>query len=176
MLPMVEYFEPAHLFRMAMVALLGVLAIYVEAAPLGVGTEAPPSPDLLFCIVACWCMRQPNSVPLLLVFVLGIFRDLLTDLPVGAGVLSLVAASEVLKIWRRRLSRAQFPSEWVAVSLTCLCMTALVWLLMTVTFAQPPAVLSLLQQCLYTIMAYPLFVLVLRWGLRLHWQPAAVAR
>ena len=35
---------------MILVAFLGMLAIYIEAAPLGVGTDAPPSPDLLLCV------------------------------------------------------------------------------------------------------------------------------
>ena len=171
-----DYLEPARLMRMALVLFLGVLAIYVEAAPLGVATGSPPSPDLLLCIVAYWSIRRPEAIPLPLVFLLGLMRDLLTDVPVGAGVLALVLISEGFKTWRRHLERTMFLTEWLAVAAASLAGSALVWLLIAITFAQPPYLTELLHQCLYTTMVYPFLVLVLRWGLRVGWNRTEPAR
>ena len=165
-----EYLEPARLFRMMLVGVMGMLAIYVEAAPLGVPVGAPPSPDLLLCIVAYWSIRRPGSIPLALVFALGLTRDLLTDVPVGAGVLSLLLVSEAFKKWRRHLARSMFLTEWLAVAAVSLAGTALVCILVALTFAQPPYLMGLLHQCLYTAMIYPFLVLILRWGLRVNWS------
>lgn len=171
-----DYLEPGRVMRMALVMFLGILAIYVEAAPLGVATGSPPSPDLLLCVIAYWSIRQPAAVPLLLIFVLGLMRDLLTDMPVGAGVLALILVSEGFKTWRRQIARSMFLTEWMAVAAASLAGTALVWLLVAITFVQPPYLTELLHQCLYTAMVYPFLVVVLRWGLRIGWTAPEVTR
>ena len=170
MLGLREYLEPARLMRMLAVCLLGILAIYIEAAPLGIPVDAPPSPDLLLCVVAYWSIRRPGSIPLPLVFALGLARDLMTDTPVGAGVLSLVLISEAFKAWRRTLARSIFLIEWVWVAASSVAGAALIFVLMALTFAQPPYLVGLLHQCIYTAMVYPLLALVLRWGLRISWS------
>lgn len=171
MMPAVrEFLEPARLMRMLAVSVLGMLAIYIEAAPLGIPVDAPPSPDLLLCVVAYWSIRRPGSIPLLLVFLLGLTRDLVTDVPVGAGVLSLVLISEGFKIWRRHLARSYFLIEWFWVAAAAVAGSALVCVLMALTFAQPPYLMGLLHQCIYTSMIYPFLALVLRWGLRIDWS------
>lgn len=170
MLAFREYFEPARLVRMMAVFVLGMLAIYIEAAPLGVPVDAPPSPDLLLCVVAYWSIRRPGSIPLMLVFLLGLTRDLVTDVPVGAGVLALVLISEGFKTWRRHLARLFFLIEWFWVAAASVAGTALVCLLMALTFAQPPYLMGLLHQSIYTSMIYPFLALVLRWGLRIDWS------
>jgi len=158
------------LLRIALVLVLGILAIYIEAAPLGLGPDAPPSPDLLLCIVVYWSIRQPDAIPIPVVFALGLMRDLLTDLPVGAGVLALVLISEGFKVWRRQLARSMFLTEWVALAAAALAGTALVWLLVVVTLAQPPYLTGLLHQCLFTAMIYPVLVVMMRWVLRIGWS------
>ncbi len=165
-----ELIEPGRLIRMALVTVLGILAIYVEAAPLGLGPDVPPSPDLLLCVVAYWSARRPEAIPLVLVFVLGLGRDLLTDVPVGAGVLSLVLVSEGFKVWRRHLARSMFLTEWLALGFAAIAGTALVWVLVVLTLAQPPYLVTLLHQGLCTAMIYPALVLVMRWGLRIGWS------
>ncbi len=165
-----DYLEPGRVFRMALASFLGVLAIYLEAAPLGIATGAPPSPDLLLCVVAYWSIRRPGSMPMLLVFILGLMRDLLTDVPVGAGVLTLILASEGFKVWRRHLQRTMFLTEWLSVGAVALASAALMWILVVMTFAQPPYLVALLHQCLYTAMVYPILVVILRWGLRVSWS------
>jgi rod shape-determining protein MreD len=167
----------ARLLRMALLSLLGFLAIFVEAAPLGVGPKAIPSPDLLFCIVAAIAVRRPGSAPLLLVFVLGLSRDLLTDLPVGLGALTLVLAAEGLKARSVTLRRRSVVIEWLAFAGIVLAMLAAQWAMVFVSFAQPPYLFDLLRQWVLTVLAYPLVVVTVRWIFRIGWKPQAkVAR
>ena len=58
-----EYLSPARMARIALLMLLGLLAIYAEAAPLGIGATARPSPDLLLCLVAYWAAAPPGLDP-----------------------------------------------------------------------------------------------------------------
>ena len=171
-----DYLSPGRWFRMALMATLAMCAIYAEAAPLGLGAGARPSPDLLLCVIAYWAVRRPGSTPMLLVFGLGLVRDLLTDLPVGAGALSLVLVAEALKRWRRALARSAFMLEWAVVALAALASTTLHWLLVVLMLAQPPYLFDLGLQCLYTAGAYPAIALIFRWLFRISWRkPEAVA-
>lgn len=172
---LLEYFEPGRLFRITLVVTLGIMMVYVEASPLGIGPDAPPSPDLLLCIVVFWSVRRPEAVPMVMVFALGLVRDMLTDVPIGAGALSLVLVAEVFKANRRYFARTSFLREWMALAFAAAAGSMFVWTLVLLTFAQPPFVSDLLHQCLYTAMIYPLFIFVLRWILRIGWSRVEMA-
>lgn len=171
-MPLLDHFSPSRLLQMALLAVLGLLAIFLETLPVGVSAQSQPSPDLLLCVVAYWAIRRPASAPALLIFALALMRDLLTDVPVGAGVLSLLIVSEVLKLRRRRFARTNFAVEWIAVALAAVASAALHWMLVVLTFAQPPYLSDLLNQSIYTMMAYPLLALFFRWGLQISWKRA----
>ncbi|MEM8698966.1 MAG: rod shape-determining protein MreD, partial [Pseudomonadota bacterium] len=94
--------------RMLMLACLGSLAVFLEAAPVDLSATGLLSPDLLLCVVAYWALRRPSATPLLLVFGLGLGRDLLTDAPLGAGALTLVLTAEILKQYRGWLRTRPF--------------------------------------------------------------------
>lgn len=162
------------ILRMALLVLLGLLAITLEAAPLGLGTAALPSPDLLYCLVAHWALRAPGAAPVLLVFSLGLARDLLTDLPVGLGALLLVFAAEALKAQRGTLARQPLVMEWLAVALGAAAMALALWLAVALTLAAPPSLALLAQQAGLTVAVYPLLTLALAWplGLRQAREPA----
>lgn len=169
-----EYLSLARIARIALLMLLGLLAIYAESAPLGLSATARPSPDLLLCLVAYWALRRPGSTPIMAVFALGLARDLLTDVPVGAGALTLVITAELFKAWRLPISRTVFPLEWGLVACAALGSALLQWVLVVVTLAQPPYLMALIHQSLYTAAVYPVVVLFLRWGLRITWRKREV--
>lgn len=168
-----ELIDPGRLARIGAMLCLGLLAVSVEVAPLGIGPSAPPSPDLLLCVVVYWTVRRPGSTPLLAVFGLGLVRDLLTDVPTGAGALSLVLAAEGIRHVRLRLARSSFLVEWLALAAAAFGTAALLWVLVALTLTQPPYVVALAHQSLYTIMAYPLIVAAFRWCLRISWRKGA---
>lgn len=171
----IDYLSPMRLARIALLIVLGLVAVYAEAAPMGIGATARPSPDLLLCVVAYWALRRPGSTPMIAVFALGLARDLLTDVPVGAGALSLVIAAETLKRVRLAIARGGILLEWFAVTLAALGTVAMQWFLVVLTLAQPPYLVALGMQVLITAAVYPLIVMVLRWGFRITWRKREVA-
>lgn len=150
----------------SLLALLGTFAVLIEAAPLGFTPGARPSPDLLFCIVAYWAVRRPAATPLLLVLALGLLRDFLTDVPVGAGALSLAIAAEVLRALSDRIIRHSVVVEWVAYALVAAAMLLAQWAMVLVTLMQPPYLTEILTQWLFTALFIPMVALTLRWILR----------
>lgn len=162
------WLSPARLAHVGFVLALGLVAVSVEAAPLGFEANAWPSPDLLFCIIAYWSLRRPEAVPLLAVFAAGLGRDLLTDAPVGAGALALVLAAEGLKAVERPLTRRHFGAEWLTIGGALAVVLLAQWLMVLLVLAHPPYLLELFQQWLITLALYPLLAAVFRWLFRVR--------
>lgn len=164
---MAGWFDPARLFGIAVMLAMGMAALFLEAAPLGLAADAQPSPDLVFLVVAYWSLRRPETAVLVAVFALALARDLLTDTPAGIGVLSLVLASEYLKAMAPALARWRFVAEWFVVAMTLLMVLALQWLTVLLLLAHPPYLSDLGHQWLASVALYPVLALVLRWLFRI---------
>ena len=163
-------FSAKRLLRAALFILLGLLAIVAEAAPLGHPAAAIPSPDLLFLVVAFFAIRRPGTGLMLVVFLLGLVRDLLTDAPVGAGALTLFLAAEGLRALSPTLRSASFATELLVVSAALAASLAVQWLLVVLTLLQPPPPVVLARQWALTIALYPVIALLLRWMFRIGWR------
>ncbi len=170
------WFSPARLIRIALLLVLGLIAIFVEAAPLGLSPDAYPSPDILFCVVAYWSIRRPGSAALIAVFALGLARDLITDAPAGAGVLTLVFASEFLKAVGPGLSRRSFATEWLLLAVMLALVIMAQWLIVLILLAHPPYLTDLAYQWLATMVLYPVLALVFRWLFRIGWRTGEPVR
>ena len=170
-----QWFAPRRLIRILVLVCLGLGAIFVEAAPLGLSADAYPSPDLLFCIVAFWSTRRPYVTVLPAIFILGLTRDLITDAPVGAGLLTLVFASEFLKALSNGLARRSFVTEYLLIALVSGVMTLAQWGIVLVLLAHPPYLSDLIYQWAATMGAYLCIVTVLRWIFRMRWPKPVLA-
>lgn len=165
-----NWFSVPRLFVIALLLALGMISVFIEAAPLGLAADAYPSPDLLFCVVAYWSTRRPEATALLAVFALALTRDLLTDVPVGAGALTLVLASEFLKSVAAGLSRRGFATEWLLLASLLALTLAAQWLVVLILLAQPPYLLDLGYQWLTTMALYPVLALIFHWLFRVRWR------
>lgn len=153
-----------------------MLAIALEAAPVGLTASARPSPDLVFCVVAYWAVRRPTATPALLVFAIGLVRDLMTDVPPGLGAVSLVLAAEILRLRALPLARQPVATEWGTIACVAVGMLAMQWLVLLMSFAQPPYIVDLGWQWFYTVLIHPIVALLLRWVVRLGWEHGDAAR
>jgi len=158
----------ARVVRTVLLTVVAGLAIALEAAPIGLSALALPSPDLVSCVVIVWVLRAPEAAPLILVFAIGVARDLLTDVPPGLGALSLVMAAELVRLRRATLVRRHFAFEWLWVGLALAAMMLLQWLGVLISLAQPPYLTDLAQVFVLTLALYPVVAVVCRWGLGLR--------
>ena len=158
-------------------AVAGTLGVVVEAAPLGLAAGSVPSPGLLACAVAAVAIRRPAAAAVLLVFALGLLRDLLTDVPPGAGALSLVLLSETLRAQSEMFRRRAFAIELVWVAACLLGMLALQYILVLLTLSQPPYLMGIVRQWALSVAVYPAVALALRWlaGIRWDTRPGSTA-
>lgn len=154
----------SRLSGLALVAVLGWLAIAVDISPLSGAARDWSLPDALFLILACLVLRRPALVPLPLVFALGLLRDLLAGAAVGVGALGLVVGIEILRTLAPRLRHRSLVMEWLQVVGVAAVALMVPVLLLWMSLADVPAFPDLAGRLIATAAGYPVAVALLRVG------------
>ena len=109
--------------------LFALLTIIFLSSPLPI----PGSTELLFAIIIntvfFWSLWCPSSMPVLSVFLIGIFMDLTGSSPLGISTLTLLLVYGITDYYRLCLTRLHFFVVWCVFSLIGSCIAILQWLL-----------------------------------------------
>ncbi len=152
---------------MAALFLGALVSLALQLAPLGLHAGARVSPDLVWCVVAYVALRRPDAAHPLLVFGVGLLQDMLATGPFGAGMLTLLLTSEFLRAQSRWLKRRPILIEWLVVAMAALAAIFVQWLMMTVSFGDPPALGELAPRLGLTVLAFPFVAAGYRYLLRI---------
>jgi rod shape-determining protein MreD len=152
----------------AALAAFGWAAVAIELAP----SVPRPAPDLLFCVVALWAIRRPAAAPLILAFLLGLGRDLVSGAPAGLGALALTLSAAALRSAGATLRRRNVIVEWAAVVAVAAAALLGQRLLLALTLAPAPGLGDLASRLAATALAWPVVVLALRLPARIGPAPA----
>lgn len=155
------------LVELGLLVFFAVVAVYAALLPLAPDSGMMP-PDLLYCLVIAWTLRSPKPLPVLLVAGIGLFADLMLGRPIGLGALGLILAAEFMRRRSGRLMGAPFPLEWIAAMVVFTLMLAGEQALLYLVFAAPAGLHDLIGHLIGTVIAYPVAVLALVWGLGLR--------
>jgi len=135
----------------AITVLLAMFSVMPARAP----EIAPVMPALVLIAVYFWSVFRPDLMPFWAIFLIGVFQDLLTGVPLGVGIVSLLLVHGYVGTQRRFFASATLPMLWVVFLLVAAVAIALNWLLsclVTGVLIDPsPAFL----QYLTTVAAYP---------------------
>lgn len=86
------------------------------------------SPGLTLMAIYCWSVWRPASLPYLAVFLIGMFEDLLRDLPIGLTALLLLIAQAAIRGQQRHIHNRTFDVFWFGFVLVALLYALLQWL------------------------------------------------
>src|SRR5579871_2834081 len=152
--------------RSAFPAACTSLLMLLTMMPLGVAEQAALLPAVALACVYFWSLFRPASMSPPVVFLLGLVLDLLGYLPLGVGVLTLLAVHGVALRFRQFLTRQGFLAVWLVFAGLAAGATALSWLLTMVLRFRLLPVGSALFQAVLAAALYPalaaLFVLAHR--------------
>lgn len=154
------------LFTLAVLAML-----FLRILPLPAEAGRLPGPDLLMCLCCAWVLRRPDHLPALLIAAAVLVEDMLLMRPPGLWAALMLVGTEFLR------SRAAFSreltllSEWGMVAVVMLAMLLAYRLTLTLTMLPQPGLGLTLIQFVFSVLAYPLVVGVLRLAFGLH-KPA----
>ena len=150
---------------------LALFLLFARLLPLGSEAGDLPGPDLLLCLIFAWTMRRPDYLPALLIAAVVLLEDMILLRPPGLWTALVVVASEFIR-GRVALTRElSFGVEWLLVAgLMVGLLLAYRMVFMLVLLPQPNFGFALVQ-VIWSVLCYPLVVLLSRYVLDLH-KPA----
>ncbi|MGO4916908.1 rod shape-determining protein MreD [Pseudogemmobacter sp. W21_MBD1_M6] len=155
------------IFRGLFVA-ASLLIIFVLLLPLDLSAGQLPGPDILICLTYAWVLRRPNYVPVLLIAAVFLVTDLLFMRPPGLLAGLVVMGSEFLRARESTSRELTFLLEWAMVGGVLIAVTLANRLFLLIVMVEQPALGLVLLQFLTTLLAYPVIVIISRYGLGLR--------
>jgi rod shape-determining protein MreD len=117
-------------------AVLALAAILPVGLPQW-GTLAPP---FLLIGVFYWSIVRPDLLPPTAAFLLGLFQDLLTGMPIGSGALIMVITQWTMRGQQRYLINRPFFLMWAAFGPVVMIAGVLDWLIYALLTFHPAPV------------------------------------
>jgi rod shape-determining protein MreD len=145
-----------------------LLIIFVLLLPLDLSAGQLPGPDILICLTYAWVLRRPNYVPVLLIAAVFLVTDLLFMRPPGLLAGLVVMGSEFLRARESTSRELTFLLEWAMVGGVLIAVTLANRLFLLIVMVEQPALGLVLLQFLTTLLAYPVIVIISRYGLGLR--------
>jgi len=119
---------------------LTFLMLLIGLLPLPIAGYSMAGPALVLISVYYWSVLRPDLMPLYAVFLIGLLRDLLLGMPLGATALVLLLVQAVVIGQRRFILGRPFWIFWLGFALTAPVALGVTWLLvMAVRGAYLPA-------------------------------------
>ncbi|MEJ0020928.1 MAG: rod shape-determining protein MreD [Acetobacteraceae bacterium] len=106
-----------------------VLLMLLTEAPFGINDQATLLPAVTLACVYFWSLFRPAAMPPPVVFLIGLLLDLIGYLPLGVGVLTLLAVHGLALRWRRMLTRQGFLTVWLVFAGFAAGAALLAWVL-----------------------------------------------
>lgn len=141
---------------------LGLVALwlFLRLLPLSTMPARLPGPDLMLCLCFAWVLRRPSYMPAPLVAVVFFVEDLLLMRPPGLWALLMLLGTEFLRGRQALLREFTFPAEWALVAGVGFAILVIERVVLVLTMVPQPALGQALLQMIFTMLAYPLVVLV----------------
>jgi len=151
--------------------LIASLSILFRLLPLSVPVDAWPRPDLLLPLTLAWVLRRPAHLPAIAIAVMFLIEDMFMMRPPGLWALLVLIGTEFLRRRHSVVREMHILLEWALVSAVIVAMFVANRLgLVIVISPRAPLDLSLVK-LVFTLLSYPLVVLVLQSVLRVR-KPA----
>lgn len=141
--------------RSLLPALVAFGLVLVAMVPLRLPDVAPVVPALVLVAVYYWAVHRPSLMPAWVVFLIGLFQDLLSGGPVGVGILSLLLVFALVESLRRIMSNASFAAVWLVFSVLAAAALGVGWVLTCLLEARLIDPEPLFFRYLTTLAVYP---------------------
>jgi len=136
--------------------LLGLLLVLIFRLPLRVEFLGMYMPYVSLIFVYYWVINGRRYVPFILVFLLGLFEDMVTMGPVGLNSIVLLVLAAGLFNQRRFFINQSFLVGWAGFCIICIGATFFRWMLESIYANNFLSMWPLIFQAIITMLFYPL--------------------
>ena len=141
--------------RSLLPALVAFGLVLVAMVPLRLPDVSPVVPALALVAVYYWAVHRPSLMPAWVVFLIGLFQDLLSGGPAGVGILSLLLVFSLVESLRRIMSNASFAAVWLVFCVVAAAALGVGWVLTCILEARLIDPEPLFFRYLTTLAVYP---------------------
>ena len=144
-------------FKASLPIVVAMLLVLIFRLPVRTGTTAMFLPYVGLAFVYYWVLHGRRYAPAWVIFMLGLFEDMVTMGPAGINSIILISVSVGLANQRRFFINRPFAVGWAGFAIVAFGATFLRWLLESFYAGEFLSILPLLAQVLVTIATYPVF-------------------
>ena len=136
--------------------ILAMLLILIFRLPLRVEVLGMYMPFVSLIFVYYWVLNGRRYVPFALVFLLGLFEDMVTMGPAGLNSIVLLAVAAGLANQRRFFINQSFLVGWAGFCFICIGTAIFRWMLESVYASDFLSMWPLISQAIVTMLSYPI--------------------
>jgi rod shape-determining protein MreD len=160
-------------WRIGLISFIVFVLLVLGAFPLSLGGLGDVRPFFVLIAVYYWAMTRPQTLPMIALFLIGIFYDLIAGYPLGITALILLAAHWIVRYQRRFLLGQSFRVVWAGMAIVVAGATFLQWVIFSVFLGGIIPPLPVLTSALMTAAFFPLLVPLLSRINKLLAEPGA---
>jgi rod shape-determining protein MreD len=150
---------------------LALVLLFLRLLPLEGGSGRWPGPDLILCLICAWTMRRPDFLPVGLVAAVVVLEDFVLMRPPGLWAALVVLAAEFIRSRVALTRELTFAVEWLLVAGIMVGLFVAYRLIFALAFVPQAGFGYAMVQVVWSILCYPVVVMVSRLALDLR-KPA----
>ncbi len=147
-------------FYRSLFAGLAAVVAFVQLLPLSPGPGGVPGPDVMLLIALSWVVMRPDFAPVLLIAAIFLLMDFLLMRPPGLWTALVVLVTEFLRARHYQLRATSFLVEWLLIAALIAALMISYTLILSVFAVERPAFGLTLIRMIFTILTYPLVVVL----------------
>lgn len=154
---------PLHvwMYRVLFAALV-LLVILIHLLPLETTPVRIPAPDVLPCLAFAWVLRRSEYVPIFLIACAFLLTDMFFLRPPGLWAALVVVGAEIVRARGEAFHEMPFSFEWLLVAFVLTGMMVINQIALNLTLADTPSLGLSVIKLIFTIMIYPVVVVISR--------------
>jgi rod shape-determining protein MreD len=129
-------------------------------APFGIEPRPWPGPDVLVCLTMAWVMRRPDYLPALLIATIFLVEDMVLLRPPGLWAALILLATEFLRSRAALTRELSFAIEWLLAAGVMGALFLIYRTIFAIALMPQPGFGFALMQTLWSILCYPLVVVL----------------
>ena len=146
--------------RQSLPAMMLIVLALVQQIPFYIPDVSYIVPSLVLGGVFYWSIYRPDLIPTLLVFLLGIFDDIMTSQMMGMNAFILLIAYGLCQWQRRFFFKRSFAIMWWGMIIATILLSTVKWILSMILYGQTLSYLPVFFTILSTIAVYPVLSLM----------------
>lgn len=135
--------------------LTSLLLVFFGASPVSLSGLTDIFPNLVAISIFYWGLYSPDNQKALFVFLLGLFQDVLLNLPFGTSALAFLVLHWIVVTQRHLLLGKSFLITWLGFALVSIIPPFTGWLLLSLLHMQVVPAMPGVFQYMLTLAVYP---------------------